>query len=708
MGYVVKIIIGLIVLVNLTFLSLFFYPVPKVLQSLQPQETVKLYDRHGELLYEVLNKETGRQSFIPLADVPSHLKSAFLSTEDKNFYEHSGIDFRAILRAIWQNVSAGEIASGGSTITQQVVRNIIGINKERTFPQKIKESILAIKIDKFFDKDEIFEIYLNSVYFGGLAYGVESASWQYFNKSAAHLDLAQSAFLAGLPQAPNRYYPFKHFDRAKGRQEIVLFAMLKNSAITQFEFDQAMGENIKLQSSNFSKKAPHFVDFVLQSIASDLPKEINTTLDLGMQDRVENIIESDLTFLSKFNIENSAAVILDVKTGDILSMVGSVDYDDPIIDGAVNVTTSLRQPGSSIKPLVYAVAFEEGWTPDMMIVDEPVRFETADGLPYSPKNFDLVYHGEVTLAEALAQSLNVPAVQVMDFVGVSSFLPWARDFGITTFNQPAEHYGLSLVLGSGEVRLLELTSAYSAFANDGRRSNIRFTTDYPSESQTVVKSSTSDAISAILSSNDLRMPAFGEENPLKLSFPVAAKTGTTRNFRDNWTLGYTDDYAVGVWVGNSSGEVMQGVSGITGAAPIFHKIMNMLNETTGTVLTVEELSVTHQINHIFEGDFGSTPPKWLRRLDQSRLQDNNIRDNDINVQSFRIISPFANDVFMFDTTKSSEFQKIKLEASVSAEWYVDGQFVGEGKSILWQLVVGEHQIKAVSDEGERVVDIRVR
>ena len=689
MGHVVKIIIGLIVLANLIFLGFFFYPVPKVLQSLQPQETVKLYDRHGELLYEVLNKETGRQSFIPLADIPGDLKNAFLSIEDKNFYEHSGIDFRAILRAIWQNVSAGEIVSGGSTITQQVVRNTIGINKERTFPQKIKESILAIKIDKFFDKDEIFEIYLNSVYFGGLAYGVESASWQYFNKSAAHLDLAQSAFLASLPQAPNRYYPFKHFDRAKGRQEIILSAMLANDVITQSEFDQSMGENIKLQSSNFSKKAPHFVDFVLQSFASDLPKEINTTLDLGMQNRVENIIESDLTFLSKFNIENAAVVILDVKTGDILSMVGSVDYDDTTIQGNVNVTNALRQPGSSIKPLVYAVAFEEGWTPDMMIVDEPVRFETEDGLPYSPKNFDLVYHGEVTLAEALAQSLNVPAVQVMDFVGVSSFLSWARDFGITTFNQPAEHYGLSLVLGSGEVRLLELANAYSTFANGGKRSNIRFTTDHPSESKVVVKSSTADAISAILSSNDLRMPAFGEENPLKLSFPVAAKTGTTRNFRDNWTLGYTDDYAVGVWVGNSSGEVMQGVSGITGAAPIFHKIMNMLNETTGTVLTVG-------------GDI-KLPTTFEGADHDPRLQ-----DDYPGLQGFRIISPFANDVFMFDTTKSSEFQKIKLEASQSSEWYVDGQFVGNGKMVLWQLEKGEHQIKAIGEKGERVVNINVK
>ncbi|MBU1017793.1 penicillin-binding protein 1C [Patescibacteria group bacterium] len=683
----------LIVLVNVFLLSVFFYPLPKALRSLQSQPTLKLYDRHDELLYEVLNEETGRQSFIALSEMPETLKNAFLSTEDKDFYKHSGIDFGSVLRAIWQNVSAGEIVSGGSTITQQVVRNLIGVNQKRTFRQKIKESIMALKIDKFFDKDQIFEIYLNSIYFGGLAYGVESASWQYFNKSAAHLDLAESAFLAGLPQAPNRYYPFQHFELAKERQQAVLSAMLKNSVISEDNYEQAVAENLKLQRGAFAKKAPHFVDYVISnggsngganggpSCGSNGGHKIKTTLDLGMQERLETIVESDLTFLSRFNIENAAVVILDVKTGDILAMVGSADYDDPTIQGAVNVTTSLRQPGSSIKPLVYAAAFEQGWYPDTIIIDEPLRFETEDRLPYSPQNFDLVYHGEVTLAEALAQSLNVPAVQVMDFVGVSSFLSWARDFGLTTLDQPAEYYGLSLALGSGEVRLLELANAYSAFANEGRRADIRFLlSDEPANSNSVIRPQTAQAISAILSSNDLRMPAFGEENPLNLPFSVAAKTGTTRNFRDNWTLGYTDDYVVGVWVGNSSGKVMEGVSGITGAGPIFYKVMMMLNEMTGTRLTVEPLRIA-----------------GASRTGESALPD-----------SFRIITPFANDVFLFDSTKPSEFQKIKLEASKSAEWFVDGQRVGEGESVLWLLEKGEHQIKAIGEEGERVVDIRVR
>jgi len=705
MPRVTKFIIVLFLLANGFLLWIFLYPLPSALQSMRPIDTVKIYDRNEELLYEVLNKETGRQSFIALNDIPDHLKNAFLSIEDKRFYEHSGVDFGAILRAIWQNVSAGEIVSGGSTITQQVVRNIIGINKKRTFSQKLKETVLALKISKFFDKDEIFEVYLNSIYFGGLAYGVESASWQYFNKSAAHLDLAESAFLAGLPQAPNRYYPFKHFERAKERQKDVLLAMFENKKITQETLDRAVDENLKLHSSSFSKKAPHFVDYVVSncsaggiSLRDDGPvvgrlwagcgadggnNRIVTTLDLGLQERVEIILQSDLTFLAKFNIENAATVILDVRTGEILAMVGSRDYDNSSIQGAVNITTSLRQPGSSIKPLVYATAFEKGWGADTIIIDEPVQFVTADGLPYAPKNFDLKYHGEVTTAEALAQSLNIPAVKTLDFVGVAPFLQMAESFGITTFNQPPEHYGLSLALGSGEVQLLELANAYSVFVNDGKRPPIQFIkSDNPVDDQVVIDPTIAQTISAILSDNDLRMPAFGEESPLNFSFPVAAKTGTTRNFRDNWVVGYTDDYVVGVWVGNARGEVMQGVSGITGAGPIFHRIMNMLHETTGTVLTV--------------GQDMRLPTLSGRRL------------SDYTEDTFRIISPFSNDLFLFDPNKPAKYQKIKFQASESAEWYVDGQFVGEGEEVLWPLERGQHEVSAVFEGDERIVYINVK
>ena len=710
MKFLITACIGIFIIINIIFLTVLFYPVPDALRSLTSYDTIKIYDRNNELLYEILDEETGRASFIPFEEIPQHLRDAFISIEDKNFYEHSGIDLRAILRAVWQNVSSGEIVSGGSTITQQVVRNVIGVGKKRTFTQKIKESILALKISKLLSKDEVFEVYMNSIYFGGLAYGIESASWQYFNKSAENLDLAELAFLAGLPQAPNRYYPFSNFDAAKRRQTEVLKAMLDDNKITQEDYKSATDEKIQLHRQKVAKKAPHFVDFVLQSLhemSADMPKKIVTTLDLGMQERTETILQSDLTFLAKYNIENAAAVILDAKTGDIFTMIGSADYDNTSIQGEVNVTTSLRQPGSSIKPLVYAAAIEKGWKADTIITDEPIQFETEEGLPYSPKNYDLSYRGDVTLAEALAQSLNVPAVKTLNYVGIPSFLQVAKSFGITTFTESPEHYGLSLALGSAEVKLLELANAYSTFPNGGKRAQIRYLeSDEPVSELDVIEPSTAQLISAILSNNNLRMPSFGEENPLKFTFPVAAKTGTTRNFRDNWTIGFTDDYVVGVWVGNARGEFMEGVSGISGAAPIFYKIMNMLHETTGTVLTVgQDVKLNVQT-----GNANPTNPESGQSI--AHLQD----DGQSDVQSaqqptdqFRIITPFANDLYLFDQNKPAGYQKIKLEASEAAKWYVDDKSVGEGQSVLWELVRGLHQIKAVSENNEeRKVDINVR
>lgn len=681
-----KIIFVLFLFGNAALFFLLFYPLPKVLMELRPQETVKVYDRNGLLLSEILSTAKGRQTFVPLSEIPKPLQDAFLSAEDQRYYDHSGLDFTSILRAVWQNISAGEVVSGGSTITQQLVRNLIGTDRPRSFAQKLKESALALRLSRIHSKDEVFELYLNSIYFGGLAYGVEAASWQYFGKSAHNLDLAESAFLAGLPQAPNRFYPFKHFEAAKQRQETVLGAMLKNEAITDSEFNQAKDEEVALRPAKTEKKAPHFVDFVIQSSHEDPTlsnSKIETTLDLGLQEKVEQILQNQITFLRERNIENAAAVVLDARTGDILAMVGSADYQNSTIQGAVNVATSLRQPGSALKPLVYVAAFEKGWKPDTIIVDEPMSYETPDGLPYSPKNFDLQFRGPVSAAQALAQSLNVPAVKTLDFVGVSSFMRLARDFGITTFGEDAAHYGLSLALGSGEVTLLELANAYSVFANRGNHCPIRFIkTTERSDCSLVARPNSVAAISAILSDNNLRMPEFGEENPLNFGYPVAAKTGTSRNFRDNWTMGYTDDTVVGVWVGNASGEIMEGATGITGAAPIFSKIVNLLHERSGTKLTLDK---EIRIPSIVEGS---------------------IRDSSL--QGFRIVTPFANDQFLFDPAKPIEVQKVQLKASAEAQWFVDNELVGVGTEVLWTLKRGEHRIRATFEGETREVGIRVK
>ncbi len=700
-----KTILVLFILANLALGFVLLMPLPKALVELRPQETVKIFDRNGTLIDEEIKDAQGRQTFVPIAEIPANLKNAFLAAEDQRFYEHSGVDFSAILRAVWQNVTAGEVVSGGSTITQQLVRNLIGVNQSRSFYQKIKESIFALRLSRIHDKDQVFELYLNSIYFGGLAYGVEAASWQYFCKSVQNLDLAESAFLAGLPQAPNRYYPFKHFEAAKQRQETILAAMLKADLITQAEFDESKAEEIKLNPAKAEKKAPHFSDFVIQEIQqnptiprpSSVPSaKITTTLDLGLQERVENLLESQITFLRSKNVENAAAVVLDPKTGDILAMVGGVDYSDPSIQGAVNLATSLRQPGSALKPLVYAAAFEKGWTPETVIVDEPIKYDTPEGLPYSPQNFDLSFRGPVTAAQALAESLNVPAVKTLDYVGLSTFLKLARDFGITTFTEDASHYGLSLALGSGEVSLLELASAFGTFANHGNHCPFLYLlTKSAPECSLAVKPETASLISAILSNNDLRMPEFGEENPLNFDYPVAAKTGTSRNFRDNWTMGYTDDYVVGVWVGNARGELMQGATGITGAAPIFSKIVNMLHERSGTKLTVDQ---SIQIATMLDSSANPVGADGHPRL----------RGDGSAPQGFHIISPFANDLFLFDPSKPAESQKVQFKASESAQWFVDDQLIGEGESVLWEIKHGEHTIRAVNEDVTRDVEIQVK
>lgn len=668
-----KIYIGILTLLTGGFLILLLYPVPENLEQLNLNKSQKITDRHGTILYEVIHPQSGKQSPVQFEKIPKSLINAFIATEDQRFYEHSGIDLKAILRAIWQNAQAGKVVSGGSTITQQAVRNFIGINQKRTLTQKAKESILAIKISLLHSKEKILESYLNTIYFGNLTYGVEAASKQYFNKSAHRLGLAESSFLAGIPQAPNRYNPFKNFEGVKKRQLHVLNAMLKEGYIDESQYEAAKSTPIKLIRNQTLKKAPHFVDFILEK-TSEKSEIISTTLDLGLQEKIEELIYSDLTFLKHLNINNAATILIHNPSGEIRAMVGSIDYFNKEIDGEVNVATSLRQPGSSIKPLVYALSFEKSWNPNTIIIDEPIQFKTANGQPYTPRNFDLKYRGEVTLSEALAQSLNIPAVKALDHIGIRYFLNKIKSFGINTLNSEPEHYGLSLALGSGEVKLIELTHAYSIFANNGTLKKLKWIKNTEDQSTQVLNPQSAEWIKQILSDNFLRSPAFGEENQLNLDFKIAAKTGTTRNFKDNWTLGFTDEYTLGIWVGNNDGSPLQGVSGISGAGSLFNRIMNMLHQETGTQLTLQKK---------FE----------IQPIKQKSVMET--------MESFRIITPFPDDHFLYNPQKPNDQQKIKLEASNKAKWFINNIFYQEGKSVLWELKKGKHHIRAESLEGEK-------
>lgn len=579
----------------------YLIPIPAIFDA-NDYPTTKIFDRNGQLLYEVLQPDFGKRTIIPIDQFPDSFINATLAAEDINFYSHPGVDFWAIGRAIFFNVREQRIVSGASTITQQLVRNIIGSNENRNIYDKALEAIYAVRITNEYSKDEILELYLNRIYYGNMAYGAQSAAQDYFGKNINDLDLAESSFIAGLPQSPSRYNPFVSFENAKNRQKYVLDQMVKNEFISDPEAEAAYDEPLYLRPNKHLINAPHFVLYVLNELETEYGNEtvrkgglqVYTTLDLNLQIEAERIIERRIADLERNNVNNAALVATDVDSGQVLAWVGSADYFDEEIDGAVDIVTSLRQPGSSIKPLTYLLAFEKGYTPATVIFDVPTQFETETG-PYSPKNYDLDYHGPVRVRTALASSFNIPAVKTLEYVGVGDFIAFLRKLGIETLNQPASHYGLALTLGGGEVRMIDMVRAYLVLANMGDRfdySTILEIKDASGErvyewslqNKQYVLGPNGRAhafqIIDILSDRFARIPGFGEGGVLEVPFAAAVKTGTTRNFRDNWTIGFSPKLLTAVWVGNADASPMENISGIDGAAPIWSDFMRAYHEKT--------------------------------------------------------------------------------------------------------------------------------
>ncbi|MGD8516399.1 MAG: penicillin-binding protein 1C [Anaerolineae bacterium] len=574
----------------------------------------KVYDRHGQLLFEMPPPHGGRHSPVPLSEIPSALRTATIATEDATFYDNPGVDAGAILRAVWINLRGGEVISGGSTITQQLARNLLMSPEERyerTLTRKLREAILAWRIARHYSKDEILELYLNEIYFGNMAYGVEAAAQTYFGKPVRDLDLAESALLAGLPQAPVYYNPLENLERASARQAVVLDLMVRHGYLTAEEASVAKAEKLHFASAPLDIHAPHFVMYVRGQLEQELGLErleqgglqIHTTLDLDLNETARDIVRYRLARLAEcngqpancppggHNVRNAALVAIDPQSGEILAMLGSPDYFSARIDGAVNGVTALRQPGSAIKPLTYAAAFEQGaFTPATMMVDLRTSFVTKEGASYVPLNYDLQFRGPVRLREALASSYNLIAVKVLDAIGIQSMTGLARQLGITTFDDP-DRLGLAVTLGGGEVRLLEMTAAFAALANGGLaiqpvaitrvedgQGHLLLTspssgTDTAQLRRRVLDERVAYLITDILSDDVARTPSFGQGSALDLGRPAAVKTGTTTDFRDNWTVGYTPDLVVGVWAGNADNEPMHHISGVTGAAPIWHDVM---------------------------------------------------------------------------------------------------------------------------------------
>lgn len=584
-------------------------PSPTKLGNYDVPLATKVYDRNGKLLFDIFADQN--RTPVHLNDIPKHVREATIAIEDKDFYKHGGISpVGGMMRALWATLTRNKL-QGGSTITQQLVKSAL-LTPERTVTRKMKEIILAFWVEMLYPKDKILELYLNQVPYGGTAWGIETASEKYFGKSVGDLTLAEASLLAGLPQAPTLYSPFgAHPEYAKARQKEVLRRMAQDRSITQEEADAAAAQELTFKNAP-NIKAPHFVMYVKQELVDRFGEalvergglKVTTTLDLTLEEYVQATVASEVKAINRLNVTNGAALVTKPATGEILAMVGSTDYfASP--SGNFNVTTALRQPGSSIKPINYAIGLEKKIvTPATMFLDVPTCFANLDQPNYCPNNYDGKFHGPVQLRLALGNSYNIPAVKMLYLNTVRDMVASASAFGLDTLNDP-DRYGLSLTLGGGEVRMTDMAEAFSVFANSGIRKDLvsvlkvvdkngallfehkdpNLDRDIPSQlllqGQRVVNPETAFLISHILLDNNARQDAFGARSNLFIpNHAVSVKTGTTDDLRDNWTIGFTPQVLVAAWVGNNDNSQMNQalVSGVTGAAPIWNKIMKRVIE----------------------------------------------------------------------------------------------------------------------------------
>jgi 1A family penicillin-binding protein len=599
---------------------------PSALLSKKKTGTVIL-DRNGEVLFEGYGAQATKE--VPLKDIPQSLRDATLAAEDPEFYNHPGFSWRGTARAAWVDITKRGKLEGGSTLTQQLVKNAL-LTSNKDFGRKFQEILLAFELEKRYSKDQILEMYLNEIYYGEGASGVEAAAQTYFHKPVSQLTIGESALIAGLPLGPSRFDPNANLQAATGRRNFVLTRMHELGKISKAESDAAKSQPIKLASAGAPEtapgsadpmevyartvyiRAPHFVFYVLDQLRAQYGEQVveqggitvTTTLDLAKQSLAEAAVSKRIAEISGRNVTNGALIARKTDTGDILAMVGSVNYNAPGF-GNVNVVLSERQPGSSFKPFTYAAAFKKGWNGSSTIDDTPMTLVNGDGSPYIPKNYDGEFRGRVTVRQALANSLNIPALKALQFAGIPETIQTAKDLGITSLNEP-HRYGLALTLGGGEVRPIDMTTAYSTLANNGDRvmprSILKVTDKHGKDitkskgidvTHAVIDPRVAYMVTNILSDNNARIPEFGANSPLKLSSRVvAAKTGTTNDWRDNWTVGYTPQITTAVWVGNNDNSAMSDVTGTTGAGPIWHDFMEGAHEGMPEVAFTPPTGVT--------------------------------------------------------------------------------------------------------------------
>ncbi|MCB9815438.1 penicillin-binding protein [Candidatus Nomurabacteria bacterium] len=618
------------------------------------EQSTKIYDRTGEVLLYDLHQDV-RRTIVPFEDMSRHIKNATIAIEDDQFYNHIGIDFKAILRAAISNFTAGDLlgGQGGSTITQQVIKNSI-LDRDKKLSRKVKEAILSIKIERILSKEQILEIYLNESPYGGTIYGIEEASRSFFGKSAKDLSLAEAAYLAAIPQAPTYYSPYGNNKGAlDNRQRLVLDRMRLNGFITIDEYEEAKNQEVLFEPQAVTGiRAPHFVMYVVEQLAERFGEEamseqgfkVTTTLNWELQKEAERIVaEKAESNTTRFNASNAGLVATDPKTGDLLVMVGSRDYFSEDIDGNFNVTLSSRQPGSSIKPFVYANAFRKGYLPATVLFDVPTQFSptceptslSSESPCYAPSNYNHKFVGPISMRNAMAQSLNIPAVKTLYLAGLKDTLKFMADMGLTTLNDP-DRYGLTLVLGGGEVRLLDMTYGYGVFANGGVKAEPRSILKIEdsrgniideSEVKTtqVLEENVAYMISDVLSDNVARTPLWGANSAI--NFPnrdVAAKSGSTNNLRDAWIMGYTPNLAVGAWVGNNDNTPMGGgLSGLI-TTPMWRAFMDVALLKIPTETFPQPQINTSGVKAIIRGEYIDTS-LLLKAMEEKDPEDKEIK-----------------------------------------------------------------------------------
>jgi len=724
---ILVLVVGTVILAGADFLLRLLVPLPPSLLESPPTST-EFLDRHGEPLRTLLVENRAYRRHVELSEISPHLQAATLAAEDRRFDVHPGFDPLALARAVFHNLRGVGPLYGASTITQQLVKE----PGPRTFGRKLRELLYAIRVEREWTKKKILTEYLNRLDYGNLQTGIASASRYYFAKPPSDLSPAESAFLAALPRAPTRLDPHRNESGARARQQWILTRMKADGRLDAEEFRRARTEPLTLRPPAQDFAAPHFVDLLLRRRgllpASGGP--VRTTLDLGLTRRVESALAAQIARLTDKNAGGAAAVVLDNPTGDVLALAGSGDYFAAGA-GQVNGAWVTRSPGSAVKPFTYLLALEHGAFPGTVVADVPTAFSTPTGL-YRPNNYNHRFHGPVTLRHALGNSLNVAAIRTLELAGGPAGLHrLLKDLGLTTLDHPADYYGPGLTLGNAEVRLLELANAYAAIARGGEYRPFRLLdTESHARGKQLFRAESAYILSDMLADNRARAAAFGLNSYLAFPFPVACKTGTSSNYRDNWAVGYTPEFTVAVWVGNSDGRPMREITGVTGAAPAMYDIMTWLHKTRGTSWFTQPATVrTGWIDPLTGHTVTTENPRAVREIFTRKPPTETASDYDTRgrvrlgleyrdwlasdqnslgelvscppaAAPLRITSPTPGTIYYLDPDLPANAQRITLQAEAGREtsWGCDTlKLDGHGAATTAQLREGRHEIRARAD-----------